>query len=171
MEETVPQAFRQCVRSAFSRVLELTKLQLHEVTAGVFEIPSSHLSVCVRWQVGHGGNAILFTLSPPSKWPATKYARKGEIGLAHAVEFYADGALARSLDIKTQKCGESAHELLNVLTDGALAVEKYCIPALLGLSDDWPAIETFVREKVRNSPLVNKKWSFPPSVRRKWSKD
>jgi hypothetical protein len=142
---------------------------MHEPTEGVYEIPTEHLSVCIRWQVGHGGNGILVTLSPPSRrWRATKYCRTGELGLGHAVEFYGDGALARALDIKTHKCGETAAELSDILADCGLAVEKYCIPLLLGLNDDWPKIQKYVEEKLRKARLADKKLSLPPNVKRKW---
>ena len=171
MQTTVPPSLDDAVRKSFLRVLELTKLPLCARSEGIYEIPSDHTGVRIRWQVSHSGYSILVTLSPHSRWSATLFAGNREIGLANVIEFYGDAVLERRIASKTNRCEGTAAEIMEVLALCASAVEKYCIPLLLGLNDDWPEIERFVEEKIHKSHLEGKKWRFPPSVKRKWKKE
>jgi hypothetical protein len=170
MKLSPPPSFDRAVRTTFARVLDLTKLSMDNPAEGVYEVISKHLSLRIRWQVGHMGCNLLLTMTSPTPRGATQFAGTGEIGLAHIVEFYGDGALRRILRIMTRDCTDEA-SMAQALSQGAIAAERFCIPLLLGLNDDWPRIRNFVEQKICSSPRSIKKRMYPPSVKPKWKTD
>lgn len=82
------------------------------------------------------------------------------LGLGTIVNFYGG-------KLSTHKL-HTPEGYLTALDEAAQAVDKFCVPYLLGHRSNFEKIHEFLAQKIEASGLMREKYHFPPKVREEW---
>lgn len=150
--------FDEGVVRFFEPLAKRNNLSLQKVKSGIYELAGSQFVLHIRRGIGHSRD-FLVTLA--EKKSITKPVEElSGLGLGVILNFYGE-------KLGTHKLHTSEGYLI-AFDEAAQAVDKYCVPYLLGHRSNYGEILEFSAQKIEASGLMRKKYHFPPKVREEW---
>ena len=153
-------SFSKAVAKSFMPLAANTKLTIHELWEGVYEVLGKDFTMRVRRGAGHRKD-ILVTVLPTAERPADHEDLSKEIGLGVVAEFVGESLPELSIDTEEEYL-RSAQYL-------ATAADKLLLPYLLGTRNDFADLKRFVAVRADKAVGEIPDYRFPKNVRKEWT--
>jgi len=130
----------------------------------VYEIPSPHFVMRIRFDVGAHRRSINALLLPKDQMPGDiENGGEGELGIAVIAGY--NGVTIESIpwDWDQNKNG-----LLGQAQYVAAMVREHGLPYLTGKKSDWPNVVEFISKRIEERSEHLRKIKFPPNVQKRW---
>lgn len=128
----------------------------------VYEIPSPHFVMRVRFDVGAHTKSINATMIPTEQMPGdVENGDSGELGVAVIA-----GYNGISIEYIPRKATEEGfYEQAQYVSDMA---KTFGVPYLLGDKSDWNSVKNYIQEKINADAEKISNYKFPPNVQKRW---
>jgi hypothetical protein len=162
MSEITVETFERAVTQYFEPIAREHNWPLIRGTAELYEIPSPHFVMRIRYSVGAHAKSIYATLIPANEMPGNiEQGGRGELGVAVIAKY--NGVPIEYIpwdNIEEGMFGEAKY-----VADMAT---EFAIPYMLGQKSDWDEVKAYIARDTEKALEKIKSYKFPAFVQKRW---
>lgn len=154
--------FERAVARYFEPIARQHRWPFIRTSAQLYEIPSPHFVMRIRFNIGAHAKSINATLIPTKELPGdVEDGGHGELGVAVIAGFNGVPIEYIPWDATEEGLFKEAQHVSNM-------AQQFALPYLLGQKSDWESIKKFICRKADESVKEVKKYRFPRRVQKRW---
>jgi hypothetical protein len=154
--------FKKAVAQYFEPIAHENNLPLVRPGEKLYEIPSIHFVMRIRFDVGAHTKSINATLIQSHQMPGDiEEGCLDELGVGVIAGY-------NGVEVRYVPWEQTEEGFLQQAKAIAIQAKQFAVPYLLGQKSDWNYVRAYIQEKIDEDVERIKAYKFPPNVQKRW---